>query len=226
MKWIAAAMAMLFLCGCAAGSADSNMPPRQPAHVNVGATPAPTEPLDANAGVTFLGFSTQAAEIVYVIDRSGSMLSSFDDLRTEILSSVKGLDPQRQRFHILLFAGGEPLELPGAGAAHATANRKKAAEAFLADAFAAGETDPFPAMWRAFDVLAACGHCQKTIFLVSDSGFANGEEVIKICRNRNVFNDVHVHTFLYASHPNGAEDAMRRIAEENGGQYQFVRAEE
>jgi uncharacterized protein with von Willebrand factor type A (vWA) domain len=222
-----AILTALFLWGCgqatsdpqaAGGDASADTASRQAA--------VPAEARDANGEVTLPGLSAQAATIVFLVDRSGSMLRAFDDVRRELLACVGGLDPNRQSFHVILFADGPPMELGGAKASPATAEHKKAAGEFLSDARAEGETDPLPSLTRAFDVLDAAPPGAKAIVLLSDSGLPGNEELLRLCRSRNAAKNVHIHTLVYARGPNGAEPAIKRIADENAGRYRFTRIEE
>jgi hypothetical protein len=228
MKAIALLTA-LFLCGCG-----DKPPGGSKAGVGgVAVVPSPRQgpsqaPVDAGIGIApagFGGIATHAATVVYVVDCSGSMMHVFDDLRRDVLASVERLDPKRQSFHVILFSDGPPAELAGANA-RATSIRKKAAAEFLCEACTAGDTDPLPALARAFDVLDAAPAGPKTIVLLTDSGFPDHQEVLRLCRARNAAGGVHVCTVVYPSWVCRCEEAMKKVAHDNGGECWAARAEE
>jgi uncharacterized protein with von Willebrand factor type A (vWA) domain len=173
-----------------------------------------------------VGLRTEATEIVYVVDRSGSMLGSFDDLRNDVFTSVAGLDPRSQDFHILLFSCGRSLELGDKMLWPATAGHKMAAAEFLRSSYAVGQTDAVPALLRAFEVLDRAPAGRKAIFLLTDSQFPDNEEVIHLCKACNARKDVRIFTVLYGGRADGAEQVMKRIAAEGGGEYRLAVAEE
>ncbi len=57
----------------------------------------------------FFGTVGIAHHVVFVIDRSGSMIDTFDYVRQEMIASISRLSAQ-QNFHIILFAAGPPIE--------------------------------------------------------------------------------------------------------------------
>jgi hypothetical protein len=165
---------------------------------------------------------------VYVVDRSGSMLHTFDAVKHEMMSSIGQLDAARgQEFHVILFADGPPHEAEAKRLVPATPDFQGRATTWLKDQFAKGTTDPIPALTRAFEVLERVDSPGgKVIFLLTDSLFPDNQKVIDLCRARNTKKDVHIFTFLYGDRPKEAEETMRKIAAEHGGQYKFVSAEE
>jgi hypothetical protein len=170
-----------------------------------------------------------ARHIVYVIDRSGSMIDTFDAVKNEMLTSIGQLDP-KQDFDIILFTQGAPQEPVDKRLVPATPEYKGAATKFLKDAYAAGSTDPLPALSRAFEVLDKVSDPGgKVVFFLTDSDFPDNDAVVKFCKAHNVKHDVHFFTFLYGGGKGGppekAEEAMKTIAKENGGKYKYVTEE-
>lgn len=166
------------------------------------------------------------ADIVYLIDRSGSMIDSFKRVREELVFSVARLDP-RHRFHVILFADGRPLEKRPRAMTPATATHKIALVDFLEPVRSCRQTDPIPAINRAFDVLGGTGGRRgKVIFMLTDGVFPDNELVLATIRGRNARRDVAINTILYGYRPPEAERVMRRIAEENFGQYRYVSPDE
>jgi hypothetical protein len=153
--------------------------------------------------------------VVYVVDRSGSMVGSFDSVRDEMFKSIGMLEPNRQLFHVILFSEGQPLEPADRRLVPPTPQYIRAVTEFLRQTPAKGPTDPLPALARAFDVLDKVSGT-KVIFLLTDSQFPDGGQVLQLLRQRNAKNDVRIYPILYGQRSKEAEDTMRKIAEENG----------
>ncbi|MBU0719085.1 MAG: VWA domain-containing protein, partial [Planctomycetes bacterium] len=97
-----------------------------------------------------LGSSAPGARrIVYVVDRSGSMLATFNYVRAELKRSISALD-RSQKFHVIFFSAGDPVEMPPKRLVSAIAARKAEFFEFLEGVYPGGRTDPAPAMSRAF----------------------------------------------------------------------------
>ena len=178
-------------------------------------------------GPIFIGIPASTAScVVYLIDRSGSMIDSFNAVRLEIASSVARLGA-RHHFHVILFAQGRVLEKPPPRMTPGTERYKLALADFLASVRPGKQTDPIPAIGRAFDVLAEtpCGQ-EKVIFMLPDGVFPDNRKVVETINRRNAGKQVRVHTILYGHRPREAEEVMRRIARENGGQYRFASPDE
>lgn len=174
---------------------------------------------------TFYGSGGNAHHIVYVVDRSGSMLDSFDYVRVEMLRSVSRLRPP-QDFHVILFSDGEPIEAPPKRLVSADFSQKKQAAEFLSGIRPRGRTDPTAALRRAFDVLEKAGKMPgKLIYLLTDGMFQDNAKVIAMIRKANASQEVVMNTYLYGHQPPGAVAVMKQIAEENGGMYRYVPAE-
>jgi hypothetical protein len=165
-------------------------------------------------------------DVVFLIDRSGSMVDTFDTVRREMLLSIAGLAPSR-KFHVVLFADGRPVEKPPRGMTWATDAAKVRLVKFLEPARASGQTDPIPAINRAFDALAK-GSAGKVaiIHLLTDGVFPDNDAVLKTIRRRNAGGRVQINTILYGNRPPIAEEVMARIAAENYGKYRFISRDE
>jgi hypothetical protein len=172
------------------------------------------------------GGGSLARHIVYVVDRSGSMLTTFDSVKNEMLTSIGQLDGAKQDFHVILFAEGKPQEADAKRLVPATPEYKARATEFLRQAYAKGDTNVLPALNRAFDVLEQAQTAGKVIFLLTDSAFPDNQKVIDLCKARNTKKDVHVFTFLYGDRAKEAEETMKKVAQENGGKFKYVSAEE
>ena len=175
----------------------------------------------------FFGHGGNAYHIVYVIDRSGSMVETFDTVRNEMLISISRLRKE-QDFHVILFAKGPPKESASRRLAPAIPRYKEEAAAFLDSVRAAGQTDPIPALERAFQVLARADRRRlgKLIYLLTDGNFPDNASVLAAVRKLNKEREVHINTYLYGNKPPEAVRVMVAIAKENGGRYKYVSQDE
>jgi len=175
---------------------------------------------------SFYGSGGNAHNIVYVVDRSGSMIDSFGFVRLEILRSVSRLKTP-QRFHVILFASGEPLENPPERLVPADFRQKERAAEFLSNIRPEGKTDPTPALKRAFAVLGSSSKLPgRLIYLLTDGLFQDNAKVINAIRKANPSGKVLINTYLYGHRPPKAVEIMEQIARENGGSYRYIPADE
>lgn len=171
-------------------------------------------------------------QVVFVIDRSGSMVENMDRLKQEMSRSIAYLrDGIEKRpgdcFHVIFFASGSPLENPPRKLVLAIKDNKQQAGKFLGEVLASGQTDPVPAMKRAFEVLRDSDRPGvKMIYFLTDGVFPDNDAVLKVIKDMNAKKGVYVYTFLYGHRPEGAERVMNRIASENGGRYKYVNPDE
>ncbi|MBI5723514.1 MAG: VWA domain-containing protein [Planctomycetes bacterium] len=166
-------------------------------------------------------------QVIYVIDRSGSMACSFDFLRREMLRAI-GMMKDAQDFHVIFYSDGEPIENPPKQLVAASRANKIMAAEFLKGIAPYGPTDPLAALNRAFDVLQNKKKGGKLIYFLSDGLFPDSSEVMNLIAQRNPqgANQVMICTFLYGSRDKNAEAVMQKIAIENRGRYKYVDPEE
>jgi hypothetical protein len=159
------------------------------------------------------GSGGNAYRICYVIDRSGSMLESFEYVRQELKNSIRQLVPQ-QRFHVIFFSAGEPVENPPGRLVRATTEAKARVFKFLDLIVPAGRTDPTRALEKAFTLFPR----PELIYLMTDGEF--DRDVLEKLRVWNPRGEVRINTiaFLYEV---GAP-LLKQIAREHGGKYKFV----
>ncbi|MBL7134864.1 MAG: VWA domain-containing protein [Phycisphaerae bacterium] len=164
-----------------------------------------------------------ARHVVYVIDRSGSMVDTFDAVRREVVTSFGRLSSDHD-FHIIFYSDERPDENPPQRLVRANDSNKLYAWRFVETVRAHGRGSPVPALERAFDVLAGADASRpgKVIHLISDGEFPDNAEILASIRRRNQAKDVTVNTYLCGNCPPVAVAVMKRIAEENGGQYGYV----
>jgi hypothetical protein len=178
----------------------------------------------------FFGTGGNAHNIVYVIDRSGSMTRTFESVKMEMLRSIGKLK-DTQSFHIILFADGSPLEPRNRNLKRATYENKMSANEFLDPIRASGQTSPVAAINRAFAVLSQARRPGRLIYLLTDAGFEDyTPDVLKAILEKNASlkgnKKVLINTFLYGNRPEEAVTVMKKIADENGGLYRYVPMDE
>jgi len=165
-------------------------------------------------------------DVVYLIDRSGSMIDTFDRVRHEMLLSVGKIEPDR-RFHVVLFSDGRPLEKSPRRMTPASKRAKVDLVEFLKPVRAYGKTDPIPAINRAFDAITRGGSKRATIiYLLTDGVFPDNHAVMATIRRRSLGQRIRINTILYGNRPPIAEKVMMRIAADTGGAYQFISSDE
>jgi hypothetical protein len=171
----------------------------------------------------FMGIPGSAYHIVYVTDRSGSMLDSLDDVKAEIIRSISRLQPV-QTFHIIFFASGKPIETEPKTLIYANEASKRQALVSLRKVVAEGQTDPMPALRRAFEVLAQAPNKNrgKLIYLLTDGEFPDNDEVLKQLRVLNKDKAVCINTVLYKHRSESSVAVLEAIAKENRGVFKFI----
>jgi len=155
--------------------------------------------------------SEEAARIVYVVDRSGSMSDSMDIVKAELKRSIAELDDDTE-FHVIFFSAGPAVEMPTRRLVRATDRNRRLAYEFMDTVVAMSRTDPSHAIKRAFAVKP------EVIYLLTDGEFDRG--IVDLVKRLNTGGRVRVLTigFLYRS----GEQILKQIAAENGGEYTFV----
>ena len=162
-----------------------------------------------------------AVRIAYVLDVSGSMKDDgkIDDARRALLQAVAGLRPS-DRFTFILFSdrvhplttGLFPLPTRRALSSWRTGSSRR---------FPTGKTDLSDALDRAFDLPGI-----QRIFLLSDGaptlGIVDYDDLADHVRER-AHGSVRISTFaMGAGEQFEGIRLLRRIAEENGGDYRYV----
>ena len=166
--------------------------------------------------------TTTARNLVFVIDRSGSMIDTFDALRVELLMKIGYLTPEH-RFCVVFFSDGRLLETPPGGLVRATEGNKLAAAAFLADIRPEGQTDAAPALERAFSLLErADARRGNMIFLLTDGVFPDNRKVLDLIARRNRRKEVMINTYLYGYRSPVAMEVLQKIARDSGSLFRYV----
>ena len=186
---------------------------RAPAAARTSASSACARPR-GGPGPEFFGLGKRARgahKIVYVVDRSGSMMTTFQAVRNELQNSVDGLR-RNQKFHVIFFNAGPPLENRPKTLVPATAVQKRRLFEFLETIHAEGSTDPIPAMERAFAVKP------DLIYFLTDGDF--DPALLEKLRTWNKNHEVRVYTFAYVSEQ--GRILLEQIAREHDGEFKFI----
>ena len=168
----------------------------------------------SNAGPDFFGLGGQARgarRIVYVVDRSGSMMTTLHGVISELKESIGRLR-RTQKFHVVFFNSGPPLENPPKRLVSAIQAHKRDAFRFFDTVVPGGSTDPKVAMRRAFSV------DPDLIYFLTDGEF--DVRLLKTLDGLNRGRRVRIFTIAYVSQEGAA--LLERIAREHNGEYRFV----
>ncbi len=170
------------------------------------------------------------SHVVYVIDRSGSMVDIFDAVRRQLAMSIGTLG-EKQDFHVIFFADGPPKEMRTGRLVNGEEANKVRAVKFLESVIAVSAkwgTDPIPSLQRAFDILGRADKSRpgKLIFLMTDGNFMNNEKVLRTVRRLSKNRNVYINTLLYGYRPPEAVRLLKQISTETGGTYKYISPDE
>ncbi len=168
--------------------------------------------MQSSAPVTrFFSSAGNAYNIVYMVDRSASMIDTIDPLKKELKRSIEQLQPM-QKFQVIFFSSGKPVEGPAKKLIWATDRNKKMYSQFIDSIHAEGQTDPQWALQRAL------GMKPDLIYLLTDGVFSEkiAKKMIKWAR------DYHVKINTIAYMREIGSGILTQIAERTGGVYRFV----
>ena len=158
------------------------------------------------------GASTRGAKrIVYVVDRSGSMLDTFDYVRQELKRSISALR-RSQKFRVIFFNSDLPLEGPPGKLTSAIKAQKQRFFAFLDGIVPGGGTDPGPAMRRAL------ANEPDLIYFLTDGQF--DLSLVDKLDKWNKSRRTRIFTIAYLDR--GGADLLERIARQHNGEFKFV----
>ncbi|MCH8150668.1 MAG: VWA domain-containing protein [Planctomycetes bacterium] len=157
------------------------------------------------------GTARGAKKIVYVVDRSGSMLDTFGHVRAEMRRSISALR-RSQKFHVIFFNSGQPLENSPQRLVSAIRAQKEKFYRFLQGVYPEGSTDPAPAMRRAFATEP------DLIYFLTDGEF--DASLVSQLDRWNKDKSVKIFTIAYFDRSGAA--LLETIARNHGGRYKFV----
>ncbi len=162
-------------------------------------------------GTKFFNTRGNAYTVVYVVDASPSMIGLFEPLKAELKDSLDILKPM-QKFHVMFFSSGSPVEGPGRGLTWASERNKRKYREFIDGVDIGEQTDPTGAIRRALELNP------DLIYLLTDGDFRDkpADQIVKLSKERNI----KINTIAYVNQ-RGAF-LLREIAERTGGVYRFV----
>jgi len=166
-----------------------------------------------DAGPEFFGLGSQARgarRIVYVVDRSGSMMTTLHGVINELKESISRLR-RTQKFHVIFFNSGAPLENPPGRLVSAIRAQKEELFDFLDQVFPEGATNPEPAMRRALALEP------DLIYFLTDGEFDAG--LVDALDRLNHDRRAKIYTIAYFDR-RGAE-LLEKIARAHGGKFRF-----
>lgn len=152
-----------------------------------------------------------ARRIIYVVDRSGSMMETFQHLRNELKRSISALK-RSQRFHVIFFAAGSPVENPPQKCVAAIEANKEEFFNFLDQVRPGGSTHPEEAMRKAIELEP------ELIYLLTDGLF----DVSLLTKLREWNRDAHVKISTIAYVSDEGRPVLEQIAREHEGEFKFI----
>jgi hypothetical protein len=150
--------------------------------------------------------------VVYVVDRSGSMTDTFGHVREELKRSITSLR-RSQKFHVIFFSSGPPVENPPGRLVSAIAGNRKAFFEFLDSVEPAGSTHPEQALMRALSL------GPDLIYLLSDG--INFDPALPAKLDEwNRERRTRIFTIAYLDP--GGRGMLEAVAREHRGEFKFV----
>ncbi len=169
----------------------------------------------------FVGISGNARRVVYICDATGTMLGlKFDLLQKQLYKAIDILKPI-QGFNVIFFRGGDSDEewaKPFADELVVAnpANKQKVRQYIEGMTELGKGTNPLPALRRAFEQKA------QLVYFLTDGQFDNVvgyDEVLAEVRRLNADKSVKINTIAFMSEDAQAEEALQKMARENGGRF-------
>jgi hypothetical protein len=169
----------------------------------------------------FVGISGNARRVVYVCDATGTMLGlKFKLLQKQLYKAIDILKPI-QGFNVVFFKGGDSnAEWSNPFAEElvvANPQNKQRVRQFIDQFQVVGKgTNPLPALQAAF------AQKPQLVYFLTDGEFNNVvgyEQVLAEVRRLNADKSVKVNTIAFMSDDPKAEEALQKMARENGGRF-------
>ena len=169
----------------------------------------------------FVGISGNAKRVVYVCDATGTMLGlKFKLLQKQLYKAIDILKPI-QGFNVIFFKGGDSnAEWSNPFADElvvANPQNKQRVRQYIDQFQVVGKgTNPLPALQAAF------AQKPQLVYFLTDGEFNNVvgyEQVLAEVRRLNGDKSVKVNTIAFMSDDPKAEEALQKMARENGGRF-------
>lgn len=172
-------------------------------------------PMDIGVSTEFFGLGSSARgarKIIYVVDRSGSMIDSFIFVQAELRRSVLSLR-RSQKFHVIFFNSGPPMENPPKRLVSAIDAQKESFFKFMATVIPRGDTKPERALQRALALKP------DLLYLLSD-GIDFRPALLRKLDEWNDDRRSKIYTIAYLDQT--GSELLERIAREHNGEFKFV----
>jgi hypothetical protein len=169
----------------------------------------------------FVGISGNARRVVYICDATGTMLGiKFDLLQKQLYKAIDILKPI-QGFNVIFFRGGDSdaeWAKPFADELIvANPQNKQKVRQYIEGMTELGKgTNPLPALRQAF------AQKPQLIYFLTDGQFDNVvgyDQVLAEVRKLNPDKSVKINTIAFMSEDAKAEEALQKMARENGGRF-------
>jgi len=179
----------------------------------------------------FCGTAGTARGICYVVDCSGSMVMALDYVRSELHRAIGRLTPA-QYFHVIFYAGGEPIELPPGRLIRASAPNRQRALKFVDRVqlkTVADTSSAAPAVVKALERALTAATSQQMpaslVYLLTDGQYDHAyvEEELGRIQSRRV-RPARINVISCGIRQN--ENFLRRLAMNYQGSYHFVSDEQ
>ena len=218
----------VFCKSCRKGQEAAKLPPPAPTPtptptVALAPTPTPTPtpatsaPAPKGEKLSLYGIRTRADNVVFLVDRGGNMGPAFDEIRQEVTNSIGDLE-KTQKFHLVFFAEGKPMENKAAKLVDGTDANKTTAVRFAYTVTAKGTPDHVTGVRRALEALSGC-EGSNCVFLVTDGPLRDSEKVVSTINELNKDKKVRIYTVLVGSKSEEAAKMLTDIAHDNGGEF-------
>ncbi|MCL2641095.1 MAG: VWA domain-containing protein [Phycisphaerales bacterium] len=175
------------------------------------------EPENGGGEVKFYGISDSAKKIVYVLDHSGSMLDTFDFMRTEAIRSVNALTPE-QSFGVVMFSERESVIYPKLQAATPEVKKDFATKMQMYRAQGMNDDLLDPSL-KALEV--AFKLQPEVIYFLTDGRF-DPRLIDVVTKKLNKNKKIRVNTVAFVLNDAISEEQLKDLAKQNGGAYAFV----
>jgi len=170
--------------------------------------------LGGGGGPGFFGLNAAVPgvrTIVYVVDRSASMLDTFAAVKAELKRSISALR-RSQKFHVIFFNSGDPVENPPMRPVNAVDANKREFFEFLETVTPYNGTHPDRAMQRALALEP------DLIYFLTDGLF--DAELVNRLDEWNRARRTRIYTIAYMDQ--GGRRLLEAIARQHGGECKFV----
>ena len=149
--------------------------------------------------------------IVYVIDRSGSMTDTIMYVKHELRKSIRNMSSS-QKFYIVFYSSGPSVGISSGKLVPAIDINKELAYEFIDSMIPVGRTDPSDALKKAFSM------SPDVIHLLTDGEFE--KDIIPLIDNLNKYKKISINTYCFVYPP--GEYMLQEIARKNNGSYKFI----